>query len=72
MDAVANDTSGRDHADVVLDIFRTQLWGVDVGADLETTIAAYAVHPITRALLDGDGKPKPLIKREGEKHKDPP
>ena len=69
MDAVANDTSGRDHADVVLDIFRTQLWGVDAGADLETTIAAYAVHPITRALLDGDGKPKPLIKREGENTK---
>ena len=66
VDAVASDDSGRDHADVVLDIFRTQLWGVEAGANLETTIAAYAVHPITRALLDGDGKPKPLIKREGE------
>ncbi|OEY04789.1 hypothetical protein A0K93_06695 [Corynebacterium sp. BCW_4722] len=66
VDAVANDTSGRDHADVVLDIFRTQLWGVDAGADLDATIAAYAVHPITQALLVGDGKAKPLIKREGE------
>ena len=69
VDAVANDTSGRDHAEVVLDIFRTQLWGIDADADLETTIAAYAVHPITKALLDGDGKPKPLIKREGENTK---
>lgn len=34
VDAVANDTSGRDHAEVVLDIFRTQLWGVDADADL--------------------------------------
>ena len=47
-------------------MFRTQLWGVEAGADLESTIAAYAVHPITRALLDGDGKAKPLIRREGE------
>ena len=66
VDAIAKDTSGRDHADVVLDIFRTRLWGVDAGADLDTTIAAYAVHPITKALLDGDGKAKPLIQREGE------
>lgn len=66
VDAIASDDSGRDHAEVVLDVFRTQLWGVDAGADLESTIAAYAVHPITRALLDGDGKAKPLIKREGE------
>ena len=69
VDAVANDTSGRDHAEVVLEIFRTQLWGLDAGADLDTTIAAYAVHPITKALLDGDGKARPLIKREGEEAK---
>ncbi len=69
VDAVANDTSGRDHADLVLDIFRTQLWGVDGGADLDATIAAYAVHPITQSLLGGDGKAKPLIKREGEEAK---
>lgn len=31
-----------------------------------TIIAAYAVHPITQALLDGAGNAKPLIKREGE------
>ena len=66
VDAIANDTSGRDHADVVLDIFRTQLWGLDEDADLDATIAAYAVHPITEALLKGDGKAKPLIHREGE------
>nr|WP_305082881.1 DEAD/DEAH box helicase [Corynebacterium sp. CCUG 69979] len=69
VDAVASDTSGRDHADVVLDIFRTQLWGLDAGADLDATIAAYAVHPITKALLDGDGKAKPLIQREDEETK---
>ena len=61
VDAVASDTSGRDHADVVLDIFRTQLWGLEQGADLDATIAAYAVHPITKVLLDGNGKAKPLI-----------
>lgn len=66
VNAIANDTSGRDHADVVLDIFRTQLWGLNAGADLDATIAAYAVHPITEALLKGDGKAKPLIHREGE------
>lgn len=69
VDAIANDTSGRNHADVVLDVFRTRLWGVDKGADLDATIAAYAVHPITKALLDGDGKPKPLIQRESEEAK---
>ena len=66
VEAAASDTSGRDHADVVLDIFRTQLWGLDEDADLDATIAAYAAHPITKALLSGDGKAKPLIHREGE------
>ncbi|WP_175934250.1 DEAD/DEAH box helicase [Corynebacterium sp. Marseille-P4321] len=66
---IANDTSGREHADVVLDTFRTQLWGVAADADLDAAIAAYAVHPLTEALLGGDGKAKPLIDREGETEK---
>ena len=66
VDAIASDDSGRDHADVVLDAFRTQLWGVDAGADLKTTIAAYAVHPLTEKLLSAANPAKSLIRREGE------
>lgn len=65
VDTIAADTSGRDHADVVLDVFRTQLWGA--GEDLEETIAAYAVHPLTRDLLEGAATARPLIERAGEK-----
>ncbi|MHC2850618.1 ATP-dependent helicase YprA (DUF1998 family) [Corynebacterium mucifaciens] len=72
VDAVARDDSGRDHADVVLDVFRTQLWGVEAGADLETTIAAYAVHPITEALLNVADRARPLIRRESEGEKSLP
>ena len=69
MEAIAEDTSGRDHADVVLDVFRTQLWGVEAGASLDATIAAYAVHPITRALLQAANPAKPLIRRASESAK---
>ena len=63
--AIAADTSGRDHADVVLDVFRTHLW--DAGEDLKDIIAAYAVHPLTRALVESAVKAKPLVERAGEK-----
>ena len=66
VDAIASDDSGRDHAGVVLDVFRTQLWGVEAGADLKTTIAAYAVHPLTEKLLSAANPAKSLIRREGE------
>jgi len=66
VDAIARDDSGRNHAEVVLDVFRTQLWGVDAGADLATTIAAYAVHPLTEKLLGAANPAKSLIRREGE------
>ena len=64
VETIQQDTSGRDHADVVLDVFRTQLW--DAGESLEETIAAYAVHPLTQALLEQANTAKPLINREGE------
>ncbi|MGV0380618.1 DEAD/DEAH box helicase [Corynebacterium lehmanniae] len=63
--AIADDASGRDYADVVLEVFRTQLW--DAGETLEEIIAAYAVHPLTRALLEAAKNAAPLIQREGEK-----
>lgn len=69
LDTIAEDASGRDHADVVLDVFRTQLWGVEAGAPLDATIAAYAVHPITRALLQAANPAKPLIRRASESAK---
>lgn len=69
VDAIANDASGCDHADVVLDTFRTHLWGLEAGASLDATIAAYAVHPLTEALLAAADPAKPLIRREGEDEK---
>ena len=42
LDAIAGDTSGREHAEVVLDVVRTKLWGG--GETLEAMIAAYAQH----------------------------
>ena len=65
--AIAADTSERDHADVVLDAFRTQLW--NAGESLEEMIAAYAVHPLTQALLTTENAVAPLIEREGETEK---
>lgn len=72
VDAIASDDSGRDHADVVLDVFRTQLWSVDASADLATTIAAYAVHPLTEKLLEQANPAKSLIRREAEGDKSLP
>lgn len=62
--AIAEDTSGRDHADVVLDVIRTQLG--DAGESLEEIIAAYAVHPLTHKPLDAAATAIPLIDREAE------
>ena len=62
--SIAEDTSERDYADVVLEVFRTQLW--DAGETLEEIIAAYAVHPLTRGLLEAAKTAAPLIEREGE------
>ncbi|MCT1449932.1 DEAD/DEAH box helicase [Corynebacterium sp. p3-SID1194] len=64
VDTIAGDVSKRDHADVVLNVFRTQLW--DAGESLEEMIAAYAVHPLTHALLITEDPFAPLIEREGE------
>ena len=69
VETIAEDSSGRDHADVVLDVFRAQLWGVEAGASLDATIAAYAVHPITRTLLQAANPAKPLIRRASESAK---
>ena len=65
--AITHDTSGRDHADVVLDVFRTQLW--QAGDSLAEIIAAYAVHPLTEALLTNADPAAPLIERAGEEVK---
>ena len=67
VDAIANDESGRNYADVVLDVFRTQLW--QSGESLEEMIAAYSVHPLTEALLRNADPAAPLIEREGEESK---
>ena len=48
----------------MLEVFRTQLW--DAGETLEEIIAAYAVHPLTRGLLEAAKTAAPLIEREGE------
>lgn len=62
--AIASDDSGRDHADVVLEVFRTTLW--EASADLESVIAAYAVHPLTEQLLKAAATARPLVRRPGE------
>lgn len=62
--AVAEDATGREHAEVVLEVVRTQLWGC--GDTLEEMIAAYAEHPLTRAIIEAAGEARPLIAREGE------
>lgn len=64
LDAIAGDTSGREHAEVVLDVVRTKLWGG--GETLEAMIAAYAQHPLTRALIEAAAQARPMVARAGE------
>ena len=64
LDAIAGDTSGREHAEVVLDVVRTKLWGA--GETLEAMIAAYAQHPLTRALIEAAAQARPMVARAGE------
>ncbi|MCG7277882.1 DEAD/DEAH box helicase [Corynebacterium imitans] len=62
--AVAEDATGREHAEVVLEVMRTHLWGC--GDTLEEMIAAYAAHPLTRVIIEAASEARPLIAREGE------
>ncbi|CAM4394913.1 MULTISPECIES: DEAD/DEAH box helicase [Corynebacterium] len=64
LDAIAGDTSGREHAEVVLDVVRTKLWGG--GDTLEAMIAAYAQHPLTRVLIEAAAQARPMVARAGE------
>ena len=59
-----DDDTGREHPEVVLEVLREELWGA--GDSLEEIIAAYAQHPLTRALIEAAGQARPLIQRETE------
>ena len=62
--AIAGDVTGREHAEVVLDVFRRRVWGC--GEALEATIAAYTQHPLTRAIIEAAAQARPMVARAGE------
>lgn len=61
---IADDDTEREHPEVVLEVLREELW--DSGTNLEEIIAAYAQHPLTRALIEAAGQARPLIQRQTE------